>query len=180
LLPAAWSAAQEQNQQPPPDRGGGNNNQNGGGRGNGRGNFDPAQFQQRMMDDARDRLGASDDEWKVLQPKIEKLMTARRDAFSGGGPGGFGRGGRNRGGDGGGNRDSAGGPPPSALMQATDELRTTLDNKNATAEDISAKLKAVREAREKAQADVQSAQKDLKEVLTQRQEATLVSMGWLE
>ncbi|MGE5608946.1 MAG: hypothetical protein ACM359_06815, partial [Bacillota bacterium] len=48
-----------------------------GGRGQqGAGNFDPAQFRQRMMDRMKERLGASDDEWKVLQPKFEKVMNA--------------------------------------------------------------------------------------------------------
>ena len=42
------------------------------------------------------------------------------------------------------------------------------------------KLKTLREARDKARAELQTAQKELKEVLTQRQEATLVSLGMLE
>src|SRR2546422_10825620 len=52
----------------------------------GRGNFDPAQFRQNMLDDARGRLEVkSDDEWKVIQPLIEKDMDARRKGgFSGG------------------------------------------------------------------------------------------------
>jgi len=68
------------------------------GGGQGRGNFDPAQFRQRFEDNVKEQLGASDDEWKVIQPKLEKLMLARRDA---GGFGMFtGRGGRgDRGGD---------------------------------------------------------------------------------
>ena len=52
------------------------------------------------MDKAmQDRLGVTEDEWKVLQPKIEKVRTAQRDARGGGmfgmgGPGMGGRGGR--------------------------------------------------------------------------------------
>src|SRR3954466_1478149 len=70
----------------------------------GRGNFDPEQMKQRMMDRYKERLEVkSDDEWKIISERIEKVMTAQRDAriasF-----GGFGGGGR-RGGGG----DNAGG-----------------------------------------------------------------------
>jgi len=39
-----------------------------------RGNFDPAQFRQRMDERMKEALGATDEEWKVLQPKIEKVQ----------------------------------------------------------------------------------------------------------
>src|SRR4051812_341802 len=65
-----------------------------GNRGN-RGNFDPAQARERMMTRIKEQLGASDDEWKALQPAVEKVMTAQRDTRGGGGRGGpGGRGGR--------------------------------------------------------------------------------------
>ena len=44
----------------------------------GRGNFDPAQFREQMNQRMRERLGASEEEWKVLQPRIEKVQTAQR------------------------------------------------------------------------------------------------------
>src|SRR5690242_17995936 len=46
----------------------------GGGGGRGRGNFDPAQMRQRMEERLKTELGVSDDEWKALQPKVEKVM----------------------------------------------------------------------------------------------------------
>src|SRR5947199_5254232 len=65
----------------------------------GRGNFDPEQFRQRMMDNYKERLEVkSDDEWKIIQERIEKVTTAQRDARLGGGFGRFG-GGRRGGGD---------------------------------------------------------------------------------
>src|SRR6266481_5556139 len=66
--------------------------------GQGRGNFDPQQFRQRMMDNYRERLEIKgDDEWKAIQPLIEKVMDARREVgFGGGGGFGFGRGGGGR------------------------------------------------------------------------------------
>src|SRR2546423_348396 len=61
---------------------------------------DPAQFQQRMMERIREQMDVkSDDEWKVIEPRVEKVMEARRQIGFGGGPGMFGRGGRPPGGD---------------------------------------------------------------------------------
>jgi hypothetical protein len=166
--------------QPAPDGGGQNNggDQGGGGRrnrgggGGGGGGFDPAQFRQQRLDRIKEQLGAKDDEWKVLEPKIGKVIDAQTANFRGFG-GGFG--GRNR--QGGGNMGAAANNP---VAQAMEGLRTTLDNKDASADDISKKLTALRDAREKARAELTSAQKDLKEVLTQRQEAVLVVNGMLE
>src|SRR5215470_11413776 len=63
----------------------------------GRGNFDPAAFRQRMLDDLKERMEVTnDDEWKLISERITKVMEAQRDARMGGF--GFGRGGR-RGGD---------------------------------------------------------------------------------
>ena len=142
-----------------------NNNQNR------RGNFDPAQMRERFMNSIKEQLKADDDEWKVLSPKIEKLMTAQRDARAGGG--GF-RGGRP---GGGGTPDNQ---PTTPVAKASADLRTALDNKDTPAEDIAKKLAALREARDKARADLTAVQKELKEVLTQRQEAVLVTMGMFE
>jgi Spy/CpxP family protein refolding chaperone len=155
--------------------GGGNNRQRGGGGGGGGNN--QQDWRQRFADRLKEDLGATDDEMKVIQPKLEKLMMARRDASGFGGFGG--RGGR--GGPGGRGGDSqSGDQTPSPAQQASDDLRQTLENKSATPEEIAAKLKAVREARAKAKEAVATASKDLKEVLTQRQEAVLVNMGMLE
>ena len=69
---------------------------NGGGGGFGRrGNFDPAQFRQQMMDDIKTQLGATDDEFKALQPKIEKVFDDTRQLRAAQAMGfGGGRGGR--------------------------------------------------------------------------------------
>src|SRR2546423_15409259 len=65
----------------------------------GRGNFDPAQMRQRMMDNYKERLEVtSDAEWKIISERIEKVMDAQRETRVGGGFGRFGGGGR-RGGD---------------------------------------------------------------------------------
>lgn len=135
-----------------------------------RGNFDPAQFRERRLNQIKEQLGSTDDEWKVLQPKIEKVMEAQMAGFGGGG---FGR----RGGGGGGGGDNA---PQTPIAKASADLRQTLENKDAPADEIKTKLAALREARAKVRADLEAARKDLKEVLTQRQEAVLVTNGMLE
>jgi len=139
-----------------------------------RGNFDPAQFRQRAMDRIKEQLGANDDEWKVIEPKVDKVMNAQRE--SRGGFGGFG----GRGGGGGGGGGGADQQPTTAVGKAGADLRTTLEDKNAAPETIAKKLATLREAREKGRKDVADAQKELKEILTQRQEAVLVINGMLE
>ena len=48
--------------------------------GRGGGNFDPAQFQQRMMDRVRDQLEFTNDtDWNAVQPLVQKVMDAQRD-----------------------------------------------------------------------------------------------------
>ncbi len=154
----------------------------------GRRNFDPSQFRQRMLDTLKERLGASDDEFAAIQPKLEKVMQLQRDANGGGMRAMFGGGGqggrRNRGGANGG----AGGTPPaapaggaeqSAVQKASADLQSTLDNKDAKPDEIKAKLDAFRDAKAKAKEDLTAAQKDLESVLTQRQEALLVMTGML-
>jgi Spy/CpxP family protein refolding chaperone len=84
--------------------------------------------------------------------------------------------GRNRGGD----NNSSDNANRSPLELAQRELSQVLDNKDSTADQITAKLKALREARDKARAELASAQKDLKEILTPRQEAVLVNMSMLD
>ncbi len=142
---------------------GGGGGGGGGGRG-GRGNF---------MANIQTQLGATDEEWNVLQPKVQKVMDLNREMMTGrfGGRGG-------RGGGGGG-----GGAAPAATTDIGDKtkaLSDALDNKDADPKDIAAKLAAVRDARERVRGSLVKAQAELKEVLTPRQEARLVLLGVLE
>jgi hypothetical protein len=141
------------------------------GRGN-RGNFDPQQARQRMEDRLKEQLGVSDDEWKALQPKVEKVMDAQRDAMGGRG---MGRGGR-RGGD----PNASPTAPTTPVQEKARELQSVLDNKDAKPEEIKSALSAYRDARTKARADLSKAQDELRELLTNRQESVLVMMGMLE
>lgn len=120
-------------------------------------------------------LAPTDEEWKALQPKVEKLLTARDAA-------GTGR--MMMGGMGGGRGGAAPAPAEGAVVtpveKATNDLRTTLDNQSAKPEEIKAKLTALREAREKAKQDLAKAQGDLREALSLRQESQCVLMGMLD
>jgi len=152
----------------------------GGGRGGagGRGRFDPERMRQQRAERMREALGATDEEWQVLAPLVENVQTLSAQARGGGGMRMFMR---RRGAAGGGGRGGPGAEEPqSELQQAQSALQETLANANASAADISAKLKAFREAREKARQELDLAQKELREVITLRQEAQLVLMGLLD
>jgi len=159
------------------------------GRGGGGGNFDPAQFKQRMLDDTKEALEVKDDaEWSALEPKVSKVMDARGELMSSV-MRGFGRGGRNRQRGGGGNGDDQGtntaqqrrprgnpfGGEPSAAVTA---LQKAIDDKAPTAE-IKEKLKVVQDEYKAKQAALVAAQEDLRAVLTPRQEAIATLHGLL-
>jgi len=157
--------------------GGGGPGGGGGGGRQGRGNFDPAQMQQRMMDRYKEQLEITDDaEWKALQPLLQKVMDARMAGFSGRG-GMFGRGGRPPGGDTaqGGNQPRTGFGAPNPAAEA---LQKAIDAKASSSELKAAMAKFV-EARKVSQADLEAAQAALRKVLTVRQEAILTANGAL-
>ena len=150
----------------------GNNNNNNNNSSRQRGNFDPAQFRQQMMDRLKEQLGSSDDEWKVLEPRLEKVSTLQRDMRGGMGSM-FGRSSR-----GGPDRQSSG--ETSAVQKASADLKSALDDKSVSADEIAKRLATYRQAKETAKADLAKAQADLKELLSQRQEAQLVMYGMLD
>jgi len=153
------------------DNGGGNGG--GGGRRfrGGGGNFDPTQFQQRMMDNIKERLEFTNDtDWNAVQPLVQKVMDARRETMAGG-FGRFGRRGGNGGGGGGGAFGAQANPDAEALQQAIDS--------NAPAAQIKTLLDKYRASQKARQAKLESAQADLRKVLTQKQEAQAVLMGLL-
>ena len=138
----------------------------------GRGGFDPARMREFVNNRVKEETAATDEEWKVIEPKLNKVNDIRFDLMSAGR--GFSR---SRGGDENrGDSTSESGP----VRSASRELRQVLENKDASADQIAAKLKAFREARDKAKENLTGAQKELKEVLTQRQEAVLVMNGTLD
>jgi hypothetical protein len=171
--------------QPPAGGGQGGQGQRGN-RGRG-GQFDPAQMRQRMADRMKEQLGADDAAWKVLEPRLTKVMELNRQVSGGPGRGmmmfgGF-RG--QRGGANNGQPPDRQRPPGmenrelTALEKAEQQLQTTLENQSASADTIKAQLTAVRNEREKVRQELATAQQELRQILTVRQEALLVLMGQL-
>jgi hypothetical protein len=159
----------------------------GGPGGPGGGRFDPAQMRQMMTQRMKEQLGVDDEAWKVMEPRLMKVMELNRQTAGGPGRGGMFFGGR-RGQDGNQNdrgprdRQNAQGRPPeqqTAVDKAAEQLRTTLDNQSAAPEEIKKQLTALRDAREKAKLELATAQQELRQILTLRQEAQLVMMGLL-
>ena len=157
------------------DNGNGNGGNNGGqrrnrqGGGPGGGNWDPAQMQQRIMDNVRDQLNFTNDtDWSAVQPLVQKVLDAQRDVR---GPGMRGLFTRNRGGQNGGQGGPGGrggifgqpSPEQEALQKAIED-----DAPAAQVKDLLAKYKTARQAK---QAKLEAAQDALKSVLTAKQEA---------
>jgi hypothetical protein len=149
-----------------------NNDGNGGGR-----NFDPAQFQQRIMDNIRDQLDFTNDaDWDAVQPLVQKVIDARRDVgFGGIGRGLFGgrRGGNDNGNNSGGRRGF--GPPPSPEAEA---LQKAIDD-NAPPAQIQTALDKYRSTQQAKEDKLHQAQEDLRKVLTVKQEAQATLLGLL-
>ncbi len=137
-------------------------------------NFDPAAMRQRMMDTLRERLEVkNDDEWKVVQDRLEKVMQARLSVGIGGmmrGPGGRGGGGGAR------NFMASMGVEPDKEAEALQECLEA----NAPQDTIKGRLATYREARKAKEAKLKKAQEELKQVLSMKQEAILVLAGMLD
>jgi len=157
----------------------------GGRRGGNGGNFDPAQMQQRRLDNVRQQLDFTNDtDWSAVQPLVQKVLDAQQAARAGGGRGGFG-GGRQRGNNGQNGNNNNGntngpnrggfGPQPSpeaiALQQAIDN-----DASPEQLKDLLAKYNASQKAK---QAALAKAQASLRQVLTVKQECQATMMGLL-
>lgn len=108
-------------------------------------------------DDVQKKIAATDEEWKVIGPKLQKMLAARR-AVSG----------------------EAGPMSNAALAQAQAELKAVLDEPKHTKAEVDEKITAVRKAREGARGDLAEAQRDLMRMLTPTQQAIMVSLGHLE
>ncbi len=143
-----------------------------------RSNFDPAQFQQRMLERYKERLEITDDaEWKAIQPLIQNVMEARMEVGVGS-RGTFGRGGRPGG-------DSNQSDPRQGQRRtirpasaATEQLQKAIDAK-APPPEMKAALARYAEYRKQKQAELEKAQAALRSVLSARQEAIATLSGLL-
>lgn len=162
----------------------------GGPPGGGPGGFDPAQMQQRMMDRMREQLDVkSDDEWKLIQTRIEKVMTARREASGMGmGMGGMmgprrqqqpGQDNQNANANNQQRRQRGGMFGPQTPNPEAEALQKAIEAK-ASKEEIKTKLDAYRASMKTREANLEKAQADLQQVLSVNQEAQAVLMGLLK
>lgn len=132
--------------------------------------FDPQEMRQRMQQAIQEQLNVTDVQWPAIQAQIEKIMQLRSQLVSGRGmPGRFGP-----------PQDANADQASNAVAAALRDLRTTLQDRNASVEQINAKLKALHDARDKVRQRLIEAQDALKKLLTPRQEATLVARGILD
>ena len=122
----------------------------------------------------KDLVAAPDDEWQAIAPKVERVVTAKQNLNTGAGM----------------NWTSQNGfkpviqpsnsrpdTPPGKAMQA---VRDAVADPAASDEDLAKKIALVREARHKARAEYESAQKELTDATTPRQQAILMTLGVLE
>ncbi len=148
-------------------------------------------MQQRMMDRFREQLDVkSDDEWKLIQTRIEKVMTARREA-GGMGMGGMGMMGPRRQQQQG--QDAQAAPStnnqqrrqrggmfgPQTPNPDAEALQKVIESKGSK-EEVKAKLDAYRASMKTKEANLEKAQSDLQQVLSVSQEAQCVLMGLLK
>ncbi len=138
-------------------------------------------------------LRATERQWKVIKPRLDKVEYLSKQARVSMAPASFRR-----------SRGSGGGPnnrqtapkveegwkwskawedkAPNELTEGEricEELLELLEDKDSKQEEIEQKVEALREVRKEAGKQLAKAQQELREVLTFRQEATLVLMRYL-
>lgn len=125
-------------------------------------------YRQEQSKQNQAMLGATDEEWKVLEPKYDKVQTLKmqdqygRKLVDYGAP------------------KSDQPVPQTDVQKATAELTKVLENKDVKPDDIKSALENYRKAKAKIKEDLEKACKELKELLTVKQEAKLVLNGMLE
>ena len=135
-----------------------------------------------QVDLLRDQVNFTDVQWAAARPKLQRVLDLRSLAVrqptnsigrnvAGGFGGGYGNTGY-------GMNQPADASDPISLAKS--ELDVTLLAYDSTLTQIARKLSALRMARAKAAADLQTAENDLKKILTLQQEATLAYIGVID
>jgi hypothetical protein len=114
----------------------------------------------RAIEDIRGQLEVSDQEWSVLKPRVEAVQNLVHPQPQFAGPGNT--------------------RPASPVDRSKSELRQMLGNKDTPADQIKAKLTALRVAQEHSRQELTKARQNLRQLLTLRQEAALVLNGLLD
>jgi len=114
---------------------------------------------QQAVEDLKEQLGLSDQEWSVIKPRLQVVYNLVHPATP--------MMGRSE-------------QPKTELEQRSRELRELLREDAPGADQIKAKLTAFRAAREKANQQLAGARQSLRQVMNLRQEAVLVLNGLLD
>jgi hypothetical protein len=114
----------------------------------------------RAVEDIKKQLEVADTEWAVIRPRVEAVYNLSHPQPQFGGPGNM--------------------RPMSPVDRSRNELRQILVNKDAPADQIKAKLTALRTAQLNATQELAKARQNLRQIMTLRQEATLVLNGLLD
>ncbi|MEA3225227.1 MAG: hypothetical protein U9Q07_04690 [Planctomycetota bacterium] len=153
-------------------------------------------------------VGASEEQWTVIKPKLEKVRQLQRITCigimtSGGSSGGGSSRSQSRKGTATGPGVRGGAttetkpqsrswmrwqwykswgskPPQSEDEKLCDSLFRLLKNRNANPEEIRQKMDALSKSREQSKQELVKARHELRELLTLDQEARLVALGWLD
>jgi hypothetical protein len=152
-------------------------------------NIDPAQIRQMVLGRFQEQVGFSPEEWQVVEPKLWKVLALQVESGSGplggmvGGARAVSRGGA--GGRGGFNINAIiaqvfNNGQPSQAIQKQQELQALIDDPGATPQAFRVKLEEYRAAVRKVKEQLVQAQSDLQGVLTLRQEAAMIQIGFLE
>jgi len=122
----------------------------------------------------RSLMDASDEEWKAISPKIQKVIQAKHEMSTGAGM----------------NWTASNNAKPvfqasttrvdTAAGRAMQDVRDAVADEKASKEELTAKMAAVRKARQKARADYEAAQQALADVVTPQQLAVLMTLGVVE
>jgi hypothetical protein len=117
------------------------------------------QDRRQALEDLKNQLGISDQEWTVIRPRIEAAYNLQHPMMPGN-PGNEAK--------------------RTEVQQKSIELSELLRDKAAAADQIKARLAALRAAKDKARQELAAAQQNLRQILTLRQEALLVLNGLLD
>ncbi len=130
------------------------------------------------MERTKERLEITDDnEWKAIQPLVQKVMDLQRQAAGDRMRGVFSRQGGSR------NNDQGGGQPRTSPfgdtpMPEAEALQRAIDGKASNSE-MKATIAKYLDARKAKQAELEKAQAELRKVLSLRQEAIATMSGLL-
>jgi len=133
------------------------------------------------LDDVKKAVAATDEEWKVLGPKLQKIVAARQVLATEGRSLGARAPAEPRPAAGDAPRPAPGaGAEANVITQAQADFKAVLDDPKRTKDELQEAAAAVRKARDKARTDLVAAQKDLRQLLTEEQETILLGFGYLD